>query len=230
MDTKHYALAGFEFKFLDEKAGTFEGYGSTFGNIDDGRDVVEKGAFTDTLAEHAKAGTWPAMFFSHDIHEPVGDWLHMEEDKKGLYCKGQLWLSRGIPKVEQTYMMLKGTGRKGLSIGYGIALNGASYDPKKQVRHLAKLDLWETSPTPFPMNRKATIVSVKAASAAITKFKNESGELLSKRDMEELLRDGGLSATEAKAFLAKGYAGLDPRDAELGELLKTIKKYTTQPA
>ncbi len=224
---KKYLLAQMDgFKFLDEKTGTFEGYGSTFGNVDDGRDIVEKGAFADTLKEHADNGTMPAMFFSHDSREPIGDWKSMAEDKRGLFCTGELWIGKGIPKAEQAYCMLKGNSRKGLSIGYGIALNGASYDSKKQVRHLSKLDLWETSPTPFPMNRKAVLTAIKSADDAGTNFRNADGTLLSIRDFEKALRDGGLSETEAKKLLAGGYSRLDPRDVDLSGLLQAIKTHT----
>jgi len=45
----------FQFKFVDEATvpGTFEGYGSVFGNEDDGGDLILPGAFTGVLARHA---------------------------------------------------------------------------------------------------------------------------------------------------------------------------------
>ena len=48
----------FQFKFVDEATapGTFEGYGSVFGNEDDGGDLILPGAFTGVLARHAGEG------------------------------------------------------------------------------------------------------------------------------------------------------------------------------
>ncbi len=219
-----HIIAIMEVKGLDEK-GQFEGYASTFGNVDSGRDVVVAGAFKETLAEHEKAGTMPGMFYSHDIREPVGDWLEMREDSKGLKAVGQLWVDRGIPKVEQTYMMLKGKSQKGLSIGYGKrGQDGFQYDDKKQVRYLKNVDLFETSPTPFPMNGKATIRAVKAANSQDEGFRlrKADGSIVSKRELEEALRDAGLSDKEAKAFIADGYRALAPRDAGLDELSRKL--------
>ena len=44
---------------------TFEGYGAVFGNVDSYGDVIQPGAFADTLAAAHKSGTWPAMLLQH---------------------------------------------------------------------------------------------------------------------------------------------------------------------
>ena len=59
-------VTGFAYEFKEAKgAGYFEGYGSVFGNIDSYGDMVAKGAFTSTLAEHAAAKTMPKMLLNH---------------------------------------------------------------------------------------------------------------------------------------------------------------------
>lgn len=152
-------LVPFEMKLLDEK-GLFEGYGSTFGNLDLGKDIVEKGAFTRSLKEHKKAGTLPAMYWMHDRREPIGDWLEMEEDDKGLRVKGQLWCGE-TESANKAYRLLKGTSTKGLSIGYGV--RKSEYDDKKGIRKLIDCDLPEVSVVGYGMNPKALVTSVKSA-------------------------------------------------------------------
>ncbi len=217
-------LTNLEIKSMDDKTGVFVGYGSTFGNIDDGRDVVEKGAFDESMEEHGKAGTMPGMFWSHQGNEPIGEWSSWKVDKTGLLMEGQLWTGKGIPKAEQAYLMLKSKGPKGLSIGYSIKEGGKRIDEKKQIRYLTKLGVGEVSPCPFPMNRKATIVAIK--SDATFAFKNADGTLITIRDFERILRDGGLSESEAKTLLAGGYSRLVPRDGDKQSLLEALKKYT----
>lgn len=204
------SLFAFELKGDVGDTGEFEGYGSTFGNVDLGDDVVARGAFAQTIADHVKSGTMPAMFFSHDMNEPIGDWLHMEEDARGLRMAGKLWLGKGITKAEQAYMMLKSKSPKGLSIGY--ITRDSSID-KKGVRTLLDVDLKEVSPTSFPMNPKAVATSVKA-----TKLP----DVYTKRDLESYLRDAGMSISQAKALLASGWKGIDPRDAE-DDVLKSYQ-------
>ncbi len=223
-----YMCALMEIKSIDSK-GLFEGYASTFGNIDAGRDVVVAGAFKETLAEHEKNGTMPSMFYSHDTKESIGDWLDMHEDSKGLKATGQLWIDQGIPKAQQAYNLLKGKSVKGLSIGYGKrGSNGFEHDGKKQVRLLKNLDLFETSPTAFPMNSKCTITAIKSVnqSQSSLSLRKADGTLITKRELEQALRDAGLSDKEAKAFIADGYDALIPRDEGFDELAKKLDEAT----
>lgn len=214
MDTLICPFADFEIKTDGDTPGKFKGYGSTFGNVDLGGDVVVPGAFDKMLEIHGKAGTMPHMFFSHDSREPIGDWLAMDVDKKGLKLEGQLWLGAGIPKAEQAYRMLKSKTGKGLSIGYShlSAPNYVNGKGGSKIRELTSLMVGEVSPTANPMNTKAGIVSVKDLSSLL-----DGKSSLSVRDAEDLLRDaGGFSREGAKQFIAlltKGYD--EQRDAAL---------------
>ena len=54
-----------EVKFASDKTGVFSGYGAMFGNVDAGGDVIEKGAFKDTLREWEDKGKYPPMLLQH---------------------------------------------------------------------------------------------------------------------------------------------------------------------
>lgn len=193
----------FELKELNEQ-GHFAGYGAAFNNVDLGNDVIDPSAFDRTLRDHTKNGTLPAMLYSHDTHEPVGDWMLMEPDKKGLYVEGKLWLGKGVPRAEQAYCMMQSKTAKGLSIGYST--RKAKYDDKAGTRTLLDVDLHEVSPVQFPMNPKAQVLGIKAAL---------SGKVsISVREAEQALREAGMPASEAKHFIALLKAGIDAeRDA-----------------
>ena len=180
------------------EAGTFEGYGSTFGNVDLGKDVCARGCFSKTLAEAKRTNTAPAMYWMHDKCLPIGDWLDLKEDDTGLRVKGRLWIGKGIPEAERAYCMLQGTGPKGLSIGY--VTKASRYDAKTGIRSLDEVELPELSVVGYGMNPNALVDSVKAAIA--------DGNIPTIRDIEEILRDAGLSAKQSKALLSNGYAGL----------------------
>lgn len=222
-------IANLEIKSVDDSKGTFVGYGAAFGNIDAGRDRIKPGAFDETMRMHKEAGSMPAMFWAHDGKEPIGEWKSWSTDSKGLLMEGQLWLGKGIPKAEQAYLLMKSNGPKGLSIGYKVPKEGASYDTKAQVRDLLNLHVGEVSPVPFPMNSKALITSVKNDSSF--SFKHEDGSLKTIREIERLLRDAGLSDREAKALLSGGFAKMARRDGEdAAELMECISKFLTNPA
>lgn len=146
-----------ELKSVDD-AGFFEGYGSVFGNEDLVGDIMVKGAFIDSLREHKKQKTLPRMQWNHIEGEVIGDWLEMEEDNYGLLVKGKIWIGEGIANSQRAYRMLKGTGKKGLSIGYRTR----EKDKDKEGRRLLKrVDLEELSVVPDPVNTKATVLHVK---------------------------------------------------------------------
>lgn len=203
---------GFEIKNL-KPDGSFSGYGSTFGNVDEGNDICDEKCFDRTLAEMKKSDGMPGMFFSHDIREPVGEWDVVEKDKKGLYAEGRIAINQGIPKAQQAYLMLKSKGPKGLSIGYST--KKYSYDEKKGVRTLLDVDLLEISPTPFPMNRKAKITGVKSLLVGKTN--------ITVREAEDILRDAGFTSGDAKHFLSCLKSGYFAEREALQELDEAIK-------
>lgn len=71
--------------------GHFSGYASVFGVPDLGRDVVVPGAFAASLARRGAAGV--RLLFQHDPAEPIGRWLSLREDARGLFAEGQLNLA-----------------------------------------------------------------------------------------------------------------------------------------
>ncbi|HHJ3357156.1 TPA: phage portal protein [Escherichia coli] len=102
----------------------------------------------------------------------------------------------------------------GLSIGY--VLKDWEYDRTKEAFLLKEIDLWEVSLVTFPSNDEARISDVKNALAR--------GEIPEQKKIERVLRDVGLSRTQAKAFMAGGYGALSLRDAEdVGSALNALK-------
>jgi hypothetical protein len=51
----------------------------------------------------------------------------------------------------------------------------------------------------------------------VKSLKDEEGSILSKREVEKVLRDAGLSSQEAKAFIASGYDALSRDEEEVKE-------------
>jgi HK97 family phage prohead protease len=142
-----------------EADGTVEGYASLFGEIDQARDMVVPGAFSDTLRERDIRRV--PMLFQHDPSEPVGIWLALREDAHGLYARGRL-----IPDVKrgrELIALIEQGAIDGLSIGFRT-LKGR-IDPKTRVRKLEAVELWEISIVTFPLLAGARVRAVKEASS-----------------------------------------------------------------
>lgn len=181
--------------------GTIEGYGSVFGVVDDWDDVVAKGAFTASLADHKAAGTMPALLWQHEADEPIGVWTEMVEDAKGLRVKGKLCLDTARGK--EAYALLKMGAINGLSIGF-CTVPGTSRYNDDGVRVVTQVDLWEVSLVTFQANKAATVTNVKAA----------PDDMAAPKDAERILRDAGFSKATATAFVSRVMRmGEERRDA-----------------
>lgn len=135
--------------------GTVEGYASLFGEVDQARDMVMPGAFTRTLAQRGLRKI--PMLFQHDPAEPVGIWLDLREDFRGLWARGRL-----IPDVARGRELLALVSEgaiDGLSIGYRTVRG--QIDPKTRIRKLYQVDLWEISIVTFPLLAGARVRAVK---------------------------------------------------------------------
>ena len=209
MKTKHFDV-GFEIKAVNAD-GTVEGYGSVFGVRDNYDDVIAKGAFIQSLKDHKAAGTMPAMLWQHDADKPIGVWTEMVEDEKGLRIKGQLAME--TVKGKEAHALLKMGALNGLSIGF--MSKEWAYDRDSEVRTLTAIDLWEVSLVTFPANDEARITDVKSLLAR--------GETPPPSKVERALREVGFSGSQAKAFMAKGYGAVSPREAGAEEALQSLK-------
>jgi phage head maturation protease len=135
MDLERKQLS-FEVKQIDREDPnyfTFEGYASTFGNIDLGDDIVAKGAFTESLKENPKV----KVLWQHKMDEPIGVPQIMREDEKGLFVVANL------PKEDQ---FVKGRVMPQVKIG-SVA---------------EKLDLFEFSLVTKAMNPQAQVTNFKS--------------------------------------------------------------------
>ena len=90
---------------------SFSGYASTFGNVDEGGDVVMRGAFRESL-EHRPN---PKLLWQHDVGEPLGKVVNLREDERGLF--GEFKISR-TTRGQDAYQLLKDGAIDSMSIGY----------------------------------------------------------------------------------------------------------------
>ena len=204
---RDYLDVPFEVKAVSDD-GLFSGYGSVFGVVDSYKEVVTPGAFDESLQ-----GRMPALLWQHRMDEPIGVYTEMKEDDVGLYVRGRLLIDDD-PLAKRAHAHMKAGSLTGLSIGY--VLKDWEYDRSKEAFLLKEIDLWEVSLVTFPSNDEARISDVKNALAR--------GEIPEQKKIERVLRDVGLSRTQAKAFMAGGYGALSLRDAEdVGSALNALK-------
>ena len=143
---------------------SISGYASLFGKVDQGRDVVIKGAYASSLKRLAVAGTKVKLLWQHDPAQPIGVWDEVFEDGKGLFVRGRLLTE--TRRGREAAALIAAGAIDGLSIGYRTI----KADRKKDgSRHLSELELWEVSLVTFPMLHEARV-------GANTKNKDDLGQ------------------------------------------------------
>lgn len=199
--------------------GTFSGYGSVFGNVDGGMDIVQKGAFAASLKDIIKSGDPLPALWQHNSCEPVGGFDVLEEDDHGLKVSGFL-LKDEVVRAAEAYALMKRRVVKGLSIGYRVLKD--SWNEKTNVRTLIELELVEISIVTFPMNEEAQIDAVKSKLLA--------GDKPTIREFEELLREKGFSRSDAEHIAVHGFKNWQGRESEANvfnsEALGALKAFS----
>lgn len=170
-------LAVTEVKVLDEQAGIIEAYVSIFGNIDSYGDIVEKGAFAESIANNFPR--YPKGVWAHDWTMPIAKTLEIREDERGLYVKGQLLLD--IQKAKEAYVLIKEGVMTDFSFGYQV--DESQIDENTGIRHLKKITIFEWSPVLVGANSRATLIGVKSDGQEI--LEPEEDELLNEEDLDE---------------------------------------------
>ncbi len=192
--------------------GSFEGYASVFENVDDGYDVMERGAFQE-FAKTRDGKT--IILFSHNMREPIGK-ADVSQDEHGLKVKGQLVLDD--PIAARVYTHMKAGTIDAMSVGFDILPGGSDYTTAG-IRRIKAAKLWEVSVVTFGMNDMARVEAVKASS-----------QITTIREFEDFLRDGaGFSNAQAKLLATGGWKALQTARDESGggagieQLLKAIE-------
>jgi uncharacterized protein len=147
-----------------DESGLFEGYASLFGVADMSRDVVEPGAFRESLMRRGAKGV--KLLWQHDPSTPIGRWLSLVEDAKGLRVRGRLSLA--VARARELHALMREGAIDGLSIGFRT--ERARTDAGTGQRRLIRIDLWEVSLVTFPMLPGARVSAVKAAHSQPLQF------------------------------------------------------------
>jgi len=146
--------AGGTTKNVDTQKRIVTGYLSTFGNIDLDGDIMEKGAFTKTLAERKDQ-----IFFlnQHNWQQPLSKFAVLEEDAKGLYFE-----TNPIPDTTYGDDVLKLYDAGVLdqhSIGFKTIVG--EYNNKTDLRTIKEVKLYEGSVVTMAANPQAVLIGVK---------------------------------------------------------------------
>lgn len=149
-------------ELIDADIGRIKGYASIFNVPDNDGDIMVKGCFDASLAQHKAAGTMLSMLWMHDYWEkPIGAWQSATVDGKGLILEGELAID--TEEGAEIYRLMKRKAITGLSLGFVIRRFESLINPQGEIigRKIFEVDLYECSPVNFPCAPQARITEVK---------------------------------------------------------------------
>lgn len=212
-----YRKFNFEVKALNEDSEYhyFEGYLSTYGNVDRVGEVMDKGCFDEWL----KTLT-PMLLWQHKATEVVGVFTEIRSDETGLWVKGKM------PKDDtlvsgRIFPQMKVGSVRSMSVGF----IPEEWVYKDDIKHHTKVMLVEGSLVAFPANPKAQIYDMKSFTI------EDVEEIKTKRDYEKLLRESGAFSNKAVVYLASKFKEDDEHQGDpevLKDFLSKFKTLTTQ--
>ena len=202
------AVTGFK---MDNNTGEFTCYGNIKGNIDHARDRTLDGAYQKSIEQHMKNGTMPKMFWMHNAHSiPVGKWIEMREDEKGLFMRGKLFTKS--PEAIAIHEAASEGALDSFSIGY-IEVD-SKYNSSHGCNDLIELDIKEVSWVTFACNEASLLQSIKSHM--------DDGELPSKAELRELFKTTGWFSKRQVERITSAYNPAD--DNSEGEIKALLEK------
>jgi len=161
---------GVEAKAVDDAEGTVQAVVSVTNIIDNVKDIIEPGAYSQTLTKRIPKGVW-----SHDTTIPIAKTLSaielspgdgrlpehlLENDAGGVLVKMKFNLNttRGREAYEDIKFF---GGEQEWSIGYSVPEGGSEMKGDTGIRHIKELEWYEYSPVLFGAAPGTRTVSVK---------------------------------------------------------------------
>jgi len=161
---------GVEAKAIDDAEGTVQAVVSVTNIVDNVKDVIEPGAYEQTLGKRIPKGVW-----SHDTTIPIAKTLsaielapgddrlpdHLrEQDAGGVLVKMKFNLN--TTRGREAYEDIKFFGQEQeWSIGYSVPEGGSEMKGEEGIRHIKQLEWYEYSPVLFGAAPGTRTVSVK---------------------------------------------------------------------
>jgi HK97 family phage prohead protease len=146
------------------------GYGAVFGNIDSYKDIIQMGAFADTINERKER---IAFCYQHDIFNPIGKIQEIKEDPTGLYIRVMISAAESDIQTKIKEGILKE-----MSIGYRVIESREEIRDEVQIRLLTKISLFEISLVTIAANPMAMIEGMKSEAERTDLLEKEFNRLI----------------------------------------------------
>ena len=154
------------FKTIELKAneaGKVAGFFSTYDKTPDSYgDIIEPGAFTETLEKRKATGHPFPLCLNHDFSDVIGACDSIEEKEKGPFVEASLF---DTDRAQEVRTWLKSGAIYQFSFAYDVLQRRDPTEEEKKagvMNVLQKIELFEVSIVTVPANQNAVVTDVKS--------------------------------------------------------------------
>lgn len=211
--TREFQKRDLNFRASVNDEGIFEGYLSTYDDVDSYGTYFIPGAW-DKSIERFNSGEVIPVLWSHDRSKPIGKFTELKSDDKGLWGRGKLTLED--PQAKIAYAHMKDGSVMGLSVGFEMDYDNVIYNRLLDALGIAEADLFECSVVVFPANTNAKITNFKSQN-------HDHGENKMEGSIAETIEKMNAAIENLRtAQTAQNDAEISKRDAEIASLKTQI--------
>lgn len=148
-------------EIIDDKYHIVRGKFSAFGNIDDDRDRIHKGAFAKSIIElgpESSTNRKIAFVWQHDMRDPIGKHTLLEELDSGAYFNARLSDFDAVPNAKRTWYQLNDGTLNQFSYGLRYNFDKMEYDEVDDAWDIYELSFYEISPVTAGANEQTEFV------------------------------------------------------------------------
>ena len=158
-----------------------EGYASFFGNEDSDADVMKKGSFKRTIKAQGPEGRdMIKLLAQHDMNQPIGKILKLEETDQGVYMKAKF----GTHTLGEDYYRMT---KEGIMNEFSVGFQAKQYEENEKGGYdFTEVKLFEVSMVTVAANDRAVVTSVKSSDPLKLVKQVEDEELKHKLEYEVL--------------------------------------------
>lgn len=211
---RHITIPVIEFKY-DKSTGEFTCYANVKNVIDHAQDRTVDGCFAKSIAKHLADGTIPKMLWMHNPWElPVGKWIEMREDSKGLFMRGKL---SGTTMGSDIEILAKDGALDSFSIGYWVIEE--RWNDRLKCNDLIEVHVVEVSWVNFACNEASLLQDIKTHIG--------EGKLPTKAELREILKSTGWLSKRVVERITAAYDPTEddePEEVDLKQLGEILAK------
>ena len=172
-----------QYKTIELKAnevGKVAGFFSTYDKTPDSYgDIIEPGAFTETLEKRKATGHPFPLCLNHDFSDVIGSCDSIEEKEKGPFVEASLF---DTGRAQEVRTWLKSGAIYQFSFAYDVLQRRDPTEEEKKagvMNVLQKIELFEVSIVTVPANQNAVVTEVKSVEP-----ETKAGKRNSKKDAD----------------------------------------------